>query len=174
MFFPVNIHARKNLIKRLRKLHFALALQIHTRGMVVLANIEDYDAKVTGSPRQLLKLLRANLAGQQAEFDKIDIRGDMEFAQALNQIFARMDIDWEEHLARIVGDSLAHHVGRQARGLLNFRQRLHHSLKRNISDYVQEEKKLFPPREMVEDFYADIRELQYDVARMEQRLKDAS
>ena len=39
------------------------------------------------------------------------IEGDTHIALALEQLFQKLDIDWEEHLSRFVGDVVAYKIG---------------------------------------------------------------
>lgn len=102
---------------------------------------------------------------------ELEIEGDIEFAQTISHILQNIEIDWEEYLSHYIGDVSSHQIGRFVRGFYQFTCEAFQQLQRNVSEYLQEESGLLPPREEIEDFFADVRILCDDVDRLEARIK---
>jgi ubiquinone biosynthesis protein UbiJ len=99
------------------------------------------------------------------------IEGDVETGQAFKAILDELDIDWEEQLARLTGDVIAHQVGntaRHGRGL--FRHGVA-TVEKDITEYLQEELRLLPTRIETENFSADVTRLNMDTDRLMARVK---
>ena len=98
------------------------------------------------------------------------ITGDLESAQALQDILGDTDIDWEEHLSSLVGDVVAHQVGRGVRGLLNWASGSSASLQEDLSEYLLHEAKLLPDSEDLENFLNKVDTIRSDIERFSIRL----
>lgn len=115
------------------------------------------DTIIHSSPLGLIRLSLLPSSKVRSLFnDKIRISGDIELGQRVKKLFDEIDIDWEGHLAHITGDVVAHQIGSLFRHGLAFKRQISTSLRHNVSEYLQEEKRLFPPREEVTDFFNDI------------------
>ncbi len=125
------------------------------------------DTVIHSSPLGLIRLSLLPASKVRSLFnDQIKITGDTEFGQAVKQLFDGIDIDWEGHLAHFTGDVVAHQIGRFVRRGKRFKQSLKTSLKHNISEYIQEEAHITPPREALEDFMNDVDALVLRVERL--------
>lgn len=124
------------------------------------------DARVRGTP---LGLARAGLA-RGARTPEVEISGDVELGQQLQAILARLDLDWEEALARVAGDNLAHRVGNAARAAARWGRNSGASLARDLNEYLHEEARHAPPRREVEAFLDAVDRLRADADRLEARL----
>jgi len=142
--------------------------------------IGDYDGPVEttleATPVALLRL--ASGAAEGALFrGEVTIRGDVELGQRLQRLLRHIDIDWEEHLARLSGDIIAHRIGRLLR---SHRQRAQigvNHLGDQLADWLQYERDLLPDRQAVEGYLQQVDVLRHDserlaarVARLQQRL----
>ena len=68
--------------------------------------------------------LRAAIPGVAAT-GEIQISGDIALGQRFQSVLEKIDIDWEEQAARVLGDVAAHHLGNAVRDLRGWsRQRL--------------------------------------------------
>lgn len=137
------------------------------------------DTTIHSSPLGLIRLSLLPASKVRSLFnDNIQISGDIELGQQVKKIFDEIEVDWEGHLAQFTGDVVAYQVGSLVRQGLGFKRQLSESLRLNITDYLQEELCLFPPREAVNDFFNDIDELSLRLERLTARvdplLKDHS
>ncbi|PJE08039.1 SCP2 sterol-binding domain-containing protein [Legionella sp.] len=134
--------------------------------------LHDYDGRpdtiIHSSPLGLIRLSFLPASQARSLFnDKIRMSGDVELGQQVKKLFDELDIDWEGHLAHFTGDVVAHQIGSVFRQGLAFKKQLGDSLRHNLSDYLHEELRLFPPREEIEDFFNDIDKLALDVERLQ-------
>jgi ubiquinone biosynthesis protein UbiJ len=126
------------------------------------------DTIIHSSPLGLIRLSFLPASQARSLFnDKIRMSGDVELGQQVKKLFDELDIDWEGHLAHFTGDVVAHQIGSLFRQGLTFKKQLGDSLRHNLSDYLQEELRLFPPREEIDDFFNDIDKLALDVERLQ-------
>ncbi|MCA0402455.1 MAG: SCP2 sterol-binding domain-containing protein [Proteobacteria bacterium] len=129
------------------------------------------DTSIYSSPLGLIRLSFLPASKARSLFnDKIRLSGDVELGNEVKRLFDELDIDWEGHLAQFTGDVVAHQLGSFARKTLAFKNHFSHSLRNNLTDYLQEELTLFPPREEINDFFDDIDELSLRVERLQAKM----
>ena len=92
-------------------------------------------------------------------------------AQQVQALLAELSIDWEEVLARLLGDVPAHQLGRLARAAGNWVQTFRRKFERDTADYLLHEQGLIAGRHEVEDLGRAIFTLSNDVDRAEVRLR---
>ncbi|MGE0080581.1 MAG: SCP2 domain-containing protein [Thiohalomonadaceae bacterium] len=102
---------------------------------------------------------------------EVVVRGDVDLGRRVQDIFKRVDLDLEEHLARLTGDVVAHQVGDLVRGLAAWGRRAAENLGRNTADYLQEEALVTPTRGEVEHFAAAVEALREDTDRVAARIR---
>lgn len=138
-----------------------------------IALIGDYDGEpdvaITGTVLSLARL--AGTGGEDAIRDgSLDLVGDMEVAQAFQMLLRYGKPDLEEELSGIIGDVAAHRLGEVARSVGNWGKEARSTLRQNITEFLQEERRDVPSRYEVEAFTQKVDALRDDVARVEARL----
>jgi ubiquinone biosynthesis protein UbiJ len=128
------------------------------------------DTKITGTPLDLLTIAIDKKNRQQFFADDVAIEGDAEFAQQVVDLFDHVEIDWEEHTSRIIGDVPAVQLGKLVRGIRNFFSKSESALREDVSDYLHEEAAWFPQQEELREFSDDVDTLRMDTDRLEARL----
>jgi ubiquinone biosynthesis protein UbiJ len=127
------------------------------------------DAGLSGTPIALLAL-----AGPRAEGalrgGGVRIEGDAEVAQKFRELLEQAQPDFEDELARVIGDVAARQVANFARGFLDWGRKAGGSLATNVAEYLQEEGRDLPTRTEVEEFLAGVDRLRDDAERLEARL----
>ena len=127
------------------------------------------DASLAGTPIALLAL-----AGPRAEGalrgGGVRIEGDAEIAQKFRDLLAQAQPDFEEELARVIGDVAARQVANVARSFLGWGRKASDSLATSVVEYLQEEGRDLPTRVEVEEFLAGVDHLRDDAERLEARL----
>ena len=103
--------------------------------------------------------------------DALTIRGDVELGQRFQRALSSLDPDWEEGLARAVGDIPAHQVARFARAVRAWARRAIATLGEDSAEYLREEAMILAKRERVADFLSAVDDLRADADRLEQRLQ---
>lgn len=100
----------------------------------------------------------------------LNIRGDLQLGQRFQRVLERIDIDWEEHAARVIGDIAAHRLGNATRAARAWAQDAGETLISDAQEYLKEESRLLARREQVERFLRDVDRLRADVDRLESRI----
>ncbi|USQ13876.1 SCP2 sterol-binding domain-containing protein [Legionella lytica] len=126
------------------------------------------DTIIHSSPLGLIRLSLLPASKARSLFnDKIRMSGNMELGQQVKKLFDEMDIDWEGHLAHFTGDVVAHQLGSFVRKGLSFTKRIDESMRQNMSEYLQEELRILPSQNELEDFYKEVDELSLSVERLQ-------
>lgn len=167
---PAKIHALHGKVLEIiispLNVHFFIRFAHHTMQL-----LEKYDAHpdtvIHSSPLGLIRLSLLPASKVRSLFnDKIRLSGDIELGQDVKKLFDELDIDWEGHLAHFTGDVIAHQIGSVVRQGLAFKNRVDTSIRSNVTGYLQEELRVFPPHEEVNDFFNDIDELSLRAERL--------
>jgi len=127
------------------------------------------DCTLTGMP---LAMARLGLAGDTEVFRNgaVRVQGDPVLAQDFQRLLELARPDWEEELARLVGDVAAHQLGNATRGLLQWGSQTTATLARDVGEFLTEESRDLPSRLEVEDFLDEVDRLHSDVERAAVRL----
>lgn len=100
----------------------------------------------------------------------LTFEGDDDVGKAVQTLFTDLDIDWEELISKVTGDTVAHKMGSFFKDFKKMNQDIFKSFRENVTDYIQEEKRLSPSLLEVEYFYKDIEILRDDVERVSARI----
>ncbi|MCK8515283.1 SCP2 sterol-binding domain-containing protein [Methylonatrum kenyense] len=125
------------------------------------------DAVISGNALALLALARDPEAGGNA----VRFSGDLGVIRDLRSLLAGTEIDWEEQLARMLGDLPAHRLGETGRAARRWLRQARSQYAGALTDYLTEEQALLPSRWQVEDFLDDVDRLRADADRLEARLR---
>ena len=162
----------KVLDMELRGLDLHFYLLPTASGIQVLGSYEGTpDARLRGAPFSLARLALSEHGRNTLFGGTVELEGDTEFGQALQDILNAVDIDWEELLSRLTGDVVAHQVGNAARGAQHWAEQTRESLALDIADYLHEESRQVPVRGEVERFVSDVDTLRADIERLAARIK---
>lgn len=153
-------------------LHTHFFISFSDKQLLLLDRYEGVpDTIIHSSPIGLIRLSLLPSSKARSLFnDKISMSGDVELGQQVKQLFDTIDIDWEGHLAQFTGDVVAHQIGTFVRQSLQFGKQFHHSMQLNVTEYLQEELRLVPSKNELDDFYKDIDELSLAVERLQARI----
>ncbi|WP_192877283.1 ubiquinone biosynthesis accessory factor UbiJ [Legionella pneumophila] len=131
------------------------------------------DTIIHSNPMGLIRLSLLPASKARSLFnDKIRISGDIELGQHVKKLFDEIDIDWEGHLAHFTGDVVAHQIGSFVRKGLEFKNQFNTSMQQNITEFLQEELRIFPSRNELEDFFAEVDELVLSVDRLQAHINN--
>ena len=104
------------------------------------------------------------------QFDGVDISGDLKLLQRLYLIFKNIEFDWEEQLAKRVGDIPARQIGNLFRWGERQAQTLRDSVHKTARHTLIDDRYIIPTRERVTEFLNAVDDLKADVDRLEQRV----
>lgn len=181
-YLKLDPHSKKRLSElkgktiAIQLLPFNFQFQLTCHQDSIMLNHEDSlikpDAKVSGTALQLINVAISKKDRHRFFAEDIEIEGDAVIGQKIIALFDEMDIDWEDKLSNFIGDVSAHHVGNILRNIKGWLSSSEQSMTKNLSEYLQEEKNLFPSKEALSDFYHDIDHLNLDVERIEAKIND--
>lgn len=147
----------------------ALTLLPDSHGVMLMGHYEgEPDLQLSGSLSAYATLATEKRGGIPAG---ITIQGDANLATELQSIAAGLDLDWEEQLSRLTGDTFAHQTGRLLRNGSDYLHNTAHTLGLNLEEFLKEEARLLPQRFEVQEWVSDVDRLRDDVARLEARLR---
>jgi ubiquinone biosynthesis accessory factor UbiJ len=146
-----------------------LRLAASAEGLSITTGDGPVDASVTGSPLGLAALLAGRGEGRFTAAGVV-ITGDAEVAAAFEKLLYHARPEFEEELARLVGDVPAHYAARAAKGAVEWGRRALGSLARNVGEYLVEEGRDVVPGPELEAFHSGIDRIREDVDRAEARV----
>ncbi|WP_295803486.1 SCP2 sterol-binding domain-containing protein [uncultured Microbulbifer sp.] len=100
----------------------------------------------------------------------VTVRGSSAFLAELQSILRDLDIDWEEPLSKLVGDSPAHQIGLGVRAAAGWLKDALGKAPGAAAEAVSEEWQVTPPQAQFEAFAEDVSELVQGVDRLEARI----
>lgn len=124
------------------------------------------DASVRLTPAAALALIRSR--GERAQ--GVEFRGEVAVVHALRRLVGGLEIDWEEQLARLTGDVIAHQLGLAASGFADWLRQARRTFEANLGEYLTEESRQLPPAAEVAGFLDDVDRLRQDADRLEARI----
>ncbi|WP_417068993.1 ubiquinone biosynthesis accessory factor UbiJ [Niveibacterium terrae] len=117
-----------------------------------------------------LSALPSLAEGPDALFRQARIAGEAHFAENLGFVLRNLHWDFEEDLAALLGDPLAHRLHGAGVAAAGEARDIARRLTDNLADYLGEEAKLCATRSELDTFRADIGELERDLQRSTRRL----
>lgn len=164
----------RTIALELRGFDLVVCLQVAAGRISVLPELEpdtEADTTLCGTP---LGFARLGLGGDSSDTlfsGDVSISGDVEAGQAFKAVLDELDIDWEEQLAGITGDMVAHQLGNAARSAGNWLRQGRSILEQDLGEYLQEELRVVPTRIEIENFIGDVDRLRMDLERLEARIR---
>ncbi|MBK1704801.1 SCP2 sterol-binding domain-containing protein [Halochromatium glycolicum] len=128
------------------------------------------DCVVRATPAALLSMALAEHREDEVFSGAVTIDGDNSLAQSLGELIKGLDIDWEEQLAKLVGDALAHRIGDQVRSASRWGGRSGQLLTTDLREYLIEEGRFLPSEPEMNAFLDGVDRLRDDVERIEARI----
>ena len=128
------------------------------------------DLVISGPPFTLLRLLGSLDSVDGVLPPEVSISGDLHLVEKLGRLARRADIDWEEPLSKVLGDSAAHEIGRGVRGFVSWVRAASETFVCDVGEYLREERRLSPTRLEVDDFATHVDIARDDVERLEIRI----
>lgn len=148
-----------------------LTCSLHSAGEHVLVTSQPVSEPVlTISGKPLAFAALATGDGQALQDGRLDVSGDTDLAQQLQQALQHLNPDWEAAIAVHIGDIPAHFLGTRVRRAVTWSRQAFQSLNANIEEYVHEESRLLPGRRELNATYEDIEALNLRTEQLDARL----
>jgi ubiquinone biosynthesis protein UbiJ len=124
------------------------------------------DASISGSPAALVKLGIHRDSASLFFAGEVEIRGDTRLGRKFKSLLAEMQIDWEEHLSRLVGDIAAHRLVSVFNEVINWSASATSNLTDDVSEYLQEESRDVVSGPEMDIFFQQVDRLRDDTERL--------
>lgn len=151
----------------------ALALHLSIRnGSLCLSPLFEGSASATlrGPAGGLLRLLlQGDTPASLAPFG-VELQGSTAFMQDLQHLLRDIDIDWEFHLSRLIGDLPVAALAGSLDAGLKVAGRTVAAARDNVADYLSYEAGLLPERSAVASFRSGVLDLQLQLDRLQARI----
>ncbi len=152
---------------------FRISVALHVvDGMVLIdngLNQNELDLLFRGTAANLLKVITSRDWDPQI-LDNIEIIGDVQLAEKLYKILKKINFDWEEEVAKRVGDIPARQVGNFVRWCKRTIFTDNSPFKQKVRTNLVDENYILPEQSRVEHFLDEVDDLQEDLDRLEKRL----
>lgn len=130
----------------------------------------EHDVQITGSLLTFFGLLKNN--PEEALRDGlINFDGDVGVGQKFQKLMGLIKPDLEEELSFFVGDITANGIGKFSSKTNRWISRSKNILEENISEFLQEERKILPSKYEFNNFTKDVNTLRDDIERIEIRIR---
>lgn len=144
-------------------------LLIHADSIEVMSDFDgDVDTTIAGQPAAMLAMRSSNRGLFSGD---VEVSGNLETGKQFKRYLDALEIDWEEQLSQVVGDSIAYQVGSFFRGAEQYFRNSSNSLKQNLGEYITEEAELIAPHSETEHFAAEVDELRERFDRLLARVE---
>jgi len=149
-----------------------LCFEITPAGLLAVSEASDTSSLVLEvSAKALSELAGSTGSLREQAFKAVKITGDADLAQLLGRLVGQVRWEYEEDLARLVGDATANFAVRQGKKFVSASKSAASDLLSNVVEYVSEERKVLLNQR---DFMAhknELNELRDAVDRMEKRIQ---
>jgi ubiquinone biosynthesis protein UbiJ len=142
------------------------------RGIEITTQYDDVpDTMLRGTPLALFKMgMRGDIAPLLLQ-GEISIEGDTQLGREFKKWLASIAIDWEEYLARAIGDAPAHTLFNGLHKLNRWLQTSGAAVMADTGEYLQEESRDVVPAAELDAFYREVDALRDASARLEAQIK---
>lgn len=134
----------------------------------------EVDARLSGS-LSALGLMGLSATPMRSLFKgEVKIEGDTQLAHKLQRLFEKLDIAWEQKLARYTGEAFARRLGGFVRGGRDWSQHTLTTFRLNLEEFLQEETRELPAKAEAELLFQQIDMARSDVDRLNARVERLS
>lgn len=102
---------------------------------------------------------------------EVKIEGDMNTGRKFQELFAKLDINLEQQLARYTGDTIARNLSQFFQAGQNWSKESIETFRLNASEFLQEETRDLPAGPEVDIFYSQVDKLRTDFDRLQSRVQ---
>lgn len=148
-----------------------LFIQIGTTDISISNNpYVEGDITIRGTPLRLFNYIIGMSQEDKIKSGMFEISGDVLLAQNIQSAIKEINIDWEEKLSFLIGDTMTHNTGRVAAISAKYFKNTREMIKNNLSEYLHYETGLLISREELDEFGCSIDRLRDDTARLQEKI----
>ncbi len=136
-----------------------------------ISTLLDTKADVTiRAPASEFMLLFFSQFSNKAPSVNMEVIGDIGLGQQFQNIMLNLEIDWEEPLSNLIGDTATHKLSKLMRDGKDYSAQRLDSFTMNLSEYLRFESNQLPDQTEVDEFIQQVDAFRNDVDRVEQRI----
>ena len=128
------------------------------------------DVTLSGSIFAFAKMAGSGPASDLIADRQVSMQGDAEAGQALQRALTRLDFDWEELIAKLIGDTPARKVGNAVREFASWAEHSAELTRANVADYLTEESRIMAGNVAMERLEKGVNQLRADTDRLAHRI----
>ena len=117
------------------------------------------------------KLLAAEDKAAALINSELRLQGDSALLMELEQILSHIELDWEFHLAKLIGDMPAHFIGQRSRKTWQFLRDTQPVFMRHLQEYILEEAQLSPNQLEMQQFIDNVQSADEATERLQARVQ---
>ena len=154
-----------------REINLDLIFNVQDTSLLEMEDVDiNADVEINVSARILPDYFMGVERDQLIKSGSIEIKGDTHVASVLQNTLREIEIDWEEIISRYIGDMAAYQLGKGARALHGFGQRLRENMRQDLRDYLQDNVQVAATQEEVDQFIKEVDMARAQVDRLEARI----
>jgi ubiquinone biosynthesis protein UbiJ len=148
-----------------------LIIAVDEQSVLLLTPDSDpVDTHISGDLSSYTKLLSSDDKAAAIINSGLQVKGDSANLLLLQEILANTELDWEYHLANVIGDLPAHLFGRASREALSWLKDTRPIFERHLKEFILEEAKLSPTQNEIDLFIDNNQKLRERTERVEAKL----
>lgn len=129
------------------------------------------DCVLRGTPIALARMGLADRKEDELFSGGVSVDGDTDLAHRFGDAIKGLEVDWEEQLARLLGDPVAHRIGTGLRATADWGRQSGKNLTEDLREYLQEEGRLLPTDYELKAFLDAVDTLRDDTERLAARVQ---
>ena len=163
-------HAGKTVLLQLPM--GSMCFEIGANGFLTsLKQLDEPSLALEVSGKALSDLAGSSGSIREQAFKAVKITGDADLAQLIGRLAGQLRWDYEEDLARVVGDAPAHFAVKQGKRFLAASRSAASDLLDNVVEYVSEERKVLLNKRDFMVRKSELSDLRDSVDRLEKRIQ---
>lgn len=163
-------HAGKKILLKLPLGNFLFEIS-ETGFLRTLENEEQPALSLEVSMKALTDLVATSGSLREQAFKAVTIIGDADLAQLLGRLAGQLSWEYEEDLAKLIGDAPANFAVKQGKKLVSASRSAAQDLLENVVEYVSEERKVLLNKRDFMAHKAALNDLRESVDRVEKRIQ---
>ena len=149
-----------------------LSCEIGSTGLLqVLKQVDCPSLTLEVSTKALNDLAGSSGSLREQAFKAVKITGDADLAQLIGRLAGQLRWEYEEDLARLVGDAPAHFAVKQGKRLVSATYSAASDLRDNVVEYLSEEKKVLLHQRDFMIRKSELNDMRDAVDRLEKRIQ---
>ena len=132
------------------------------------------DVLINTTPSNFIKMLlssRYNVSGTPVD---MQVEGDISIAHDFEKIMRGLEIDIEDPMSNLLGDTLSYQIVRFTRRIGEVSLKSSEIMIKNLSEYLKFEVEMLPDELLIDEFLKEVDSIRNDVERVSQRIDNCS